>query len=142
MGSFRRLDDIAIADCALDVTAGTLDDLFATAARALVETMVDPATVPAAFTRTLSLEASTVELLLYDWLSELIFRKDAAGEVFPRCDVQVREQGGFRLDARLEGGAIEPGRTALRADAKGVTLHQFVVERAPEGWHARFVIDL
>jgi len=42
----------------------------------------------------------------------------------------------------LEGGAIDPEHTALRADPKAVTFHQFMLEQAEGGWRARLVIDI
>jgi SHS2 domain-containing protein len=37
--------------------------------------------------RTITLEATELDLLLYDWLSELIFRKHPDGEVYTRTKV-------------------------------------------------------
>jgi SHS2 domain-containing protein len=142
MGSFRFLDEIALADCAVDVSARNLSDVFETAARALAEVTVDPATVPASTVRTVALEASSLDLLLFDWLSELIYLKDRDAEVYVRTDVQVSGGGPYRLLARLYGGRIVPERTGRRADAKGVALHQFILEPCEGGWHARFVVDL
>jgi SHS2 domain-containing protein len=45
MGRYETLDDVAIADCALRIEGTDLDDLLATAARALAEAMVDPAPI-------------------------------------------------------------------------------------------------
>lgn len=142
MGRFTVLDDIALADCALDIEGADLDDLFETAARALAELMVDPATVPRGTPRTVTLEASRIDLLLFDWLSELIYLKDRHREVFTHVRVRVDGQGPCRLVARLEGGTIDPERTELRADAKAVTFHRFVVEPTGDGWRARLVIDI
>lgn len=142
MGQFRYLDEIALADCAVEVSAASVNDLFETAGRALTELMVDPDTVPISLERHITLEAQGLDLLLFDWLSDLIGRKDADGEVFVRARIDVTGAGPYRLDARLEGGPIVRGRTGLRADAKGVTLHQFLIEPLRGGWHARFVVDL
>jgi SHS2 domain-containing protein len=142
MGTFRFLDEIAIADCAVDVTSATAADLFETAAQALVEVMVDPQSVPVSVERRVSLEAPAPDLLLFDWLSELVCRKDEDSEVFTHTHVELEGEGPYRLTARLEGGPIVPGSTGLRADVKGVTLHCFVLERRGEGWHASFVLDL
>jgi len=136
------VEEVAIADCAVDVEGRDLDDLFETAAMALVDLMVDPATVALSVDRAITLAASALDLLLYDWLSELIFRKDRDREVFPRCRVRVRGAGPFTLDARAQGGMIDPERTALRADPKAVTFHQFALEPVDDGWHARLVIDI
>ena len=142
MGRYEFLEEVALADCAMDVEASDLDDLFATAASALAEVMVDPATVPNTVERTIALTAPQLDLLLYDWLSELIYRKDRDREVFPWAEVRVSGTGPFELAARVRGGALDPERTALRADAKAVTFHQFTVEPRGAGWHARVVIDI
>lgn len=142
MGRYRLLESIAIADAALDVEARTLDDLFETAAAALADLQVDPATVAITDAVTVELSAPSIELLLFDWLGELIFRRDRDGLVFPRATVNVRAAADWTLTAHLAGGAIESTRVALRADVKAVTLHDFRVERVADGWRARVVLDI
>src|SRR5262245_12310858 len=142
VGRWRILEDVAVADCALDLEAPDVDDLFETAALALVDLMVDPSTVPAGVERVVTLDAAALDLLLYDWLSELIFLKDRDRQVFTSCRVRVGGAAPYHLRAELRGGAIEPGRTALRADLKAVTLHQFALERSENGLCARVVIDI
>jgi SHS2 domain-containing protein len=142
MGRYRVLDDVALADCALDVEGRDLDDLFETAAVALAELMVDPTTVEISTERTVTLAASALDLLLYDWLSELIYRKDRDQEVFPQVRVRVTERPSAHLEAHLRGGLIDRNRTSLRADPKAVTFHQFQVTAVDGGWRARLVIDI
>jgi SHS2 domain-containing protein len=142
VGRYRFLEEVAIADCAVEIEGDDLDDLFETAAAALTRLMVDPATVGTTVARTIELEAPALDGLLYDWLSELIFLKDRDGEVFTTTRATVEGRGPYRLTARVTGGAIDPERTALGADPKAVTFHQFVLERAPGGWRARVVIDI
>ncbi len=142
MGRYRFLEEVALADCAVEVEGSDLDDLFATAASALAELMVDPATVPATVERSITVTAPQLDLLLYDWLSELIYRKDRDREVFTRALVRVSGSGPYELTARVEGGVIDPELTALRADAKAVTFHQFALERNEQGWRAQLIIDI
>jgi SHS2 domain-containing protein len=104
--------------------------------------MVDPATVAATAERTVALTAPSLDLLLYDWLAELILLKDQEEMIFPRVKVRVSENSSCRLEAILTGGTIDRERTALRADAKAVTFHQFALERRGQGWWARVVIDI
>ena len=141
MGRWTLLEDVAIADCALEVEASTLDDLFATAARAVAEVMVDPDTVRLSVERPLTLTAPSLDLLLYDWLSELLFLKDSERLVFPRVQARVHEGSPCTLTAAMVGGPIA-GDTVGRADAKAVTLHMFGLERAGHGWRARVVLDV
>jgi SHS2 domain-containing protein len=142
VGTFRFVEDVALADCAVDLQGRDLDDLFETAAVAMAELMVDPATLSPTVNRIVALEADQLDLLLYDWMSELIFLKDRDGQVFPRCQARVDGEGPFRLQARLQGGVLDPERTALGADPKAVTFHQFRLEQREGGWTARVVIDI
>ncbi|MGH7304665.1 MAG: archease [Candidatus Rokuibacteriota bacterium] len=143
MGRHEILETVAIADCAMDIEGDDLDDLFATAAAAVAELMVDPATVPLTVERQVRLTAPALDLLLYDWLSELIFLKDSERLVFPVASVTVRQhEAPCRLEARMAGGVIDRETTGLRADPKAVTMHQLAVERRARGWRARVVIDI
>jgi SHS2 domain-containing protein len=142
MGRYEVLEDVALADCALEIEGRDLNDLFETAAGALVELMVDPATVEASVEHRIELSAGEVDLLLYDWLSELIYRKDRDRQVFPETRVRVSGDGPFRLEADVRGGVIDRARTALRADPKAVTFHRFAVTAVDGGWRAAVVIDI
>ncbi len=113
MGRFEFLEDVALADCAVEIEGRDLDDLFETAAAALAELMVDPTTVPITSERAIELEAAALDLLLYDWISELIFLKDRDREVFPRCEVRVSGDGPFHVKALIRGGA---GASSPRQD--------------------------
>jgi len=142
MGRYHFLEEVALADCAVEIEAQELHDLFETAALALAELMVDPATVEPTVERILTLRASQLDLLLHDWLSELIYRKDRDREIFTRAKVWMTGAGPYQLLAHLRGGVIDPETMALRADPKAVTFHQFALERAEGGWRARIVIDI
>lgn len=142
VGRYRFLEDVAFSDCAIELEGRDLNDLFETAAVALARVMVDPATLEITTEREIALTAAELDLLLFDWLSELIYRKDRDREVFPRAQVAVSGSGPYELRARVHGGTIEAERTALGADPKAVTFHQFALGRAEDGWRARVVIDI
>jgi SHS2 domain-containing protein len=142
MGRYAFVEEIALADCALDVEGRDLPDLFETAAGALAAVMVDPASVRRTVRRRIVVEAPSLDLLLYDWLAELIFRKDRDAEVYTQATVEIDGDGPYRLSAEVEGGMLDRDHADLRADPKAVTFHQFALERAGDGWHARIVIDI
>ena len=141
MGTWTVVDDIVVADCALDLEGRDLADLFATAAHALADVMVDPSTVPRDVERGVELRADGLDLLMHDWLAELIFLKDAEQLVFPDAEMSVQPSPA-RLEARVRGGRIDRERTILRADVKAVTFHQFALVPHGAGWRARIVLDI
>ena len=142
MGRYTFLEDVALADCAVEIEGRSLDDLFETAAAAIARLMVDPATLAITVDRRIELAAAERDLLLHDWLSEMIFLKDRDALVFPHATVRVTGEGPYRLTADVQGGLIDPPRTALGADPKAVTFHQFALEPVEGGWRARVVIDI
>ena len=142
MGRHEFVEGIAVADCAVEIVGDDLDDLFNTAAVALADIMVDPTTIRMVSERRVVLTASSLDLLLYDWLSELIYLKDAEQLVFVGASARVSTGPPWRLSARLVGGPIDRATTALRADPKAVTFHQFELEPCGHGWRARVVIDI
>jgi SHS2 domain-containing protein len=142
MGRYLVLEDVAVADCALEIEGRDLNDLFETVARAVAELMVDPATVATTVRREIALAAPALDFLLFDWIAELIFLKDSEQLILTETSVAVQAEPMCRLVARVAGGLIDREHTMLRSDAKAPTLHRFGVEPTTEGWQARVVIDI
>ncbi len=143
--AFRFLDDIALADSAFEARGTTLPELFAASAQAVIETMVDPATVAPAVSKTLVRHDRNLPELLFDWLADIVFLKDAEGLVFHEATCTVTEdraEGEWRLTGTLTGEAIDPRRHDLRADVKAITKHRYAVQQEPDGWIATVVMDI
>ncbi len=137
------LDDIAIADVAFRINAGNLEELFETAAYALFESMIDPRTIENKISRKVELKGDTDEELLFDWLSELIYLKDAVPAVFKDFKVRIEQKGEvLRLRAELSGDEIKPEKYDIHVDVKAVTMHEFKLEKTDEGWSAVVVLDV
>ncbi|RLG70581.1 MAG: hypothetical protein DRO11_06000 [Methanobacteriota archaeon] len=137
------MDDVAIADVALEATGASLEEMFVSAAKALAEVSVSPETVEARLTREIRLRHSSVEGLLYDFLSELIFLQDVEAFAFKDFDVEIqRVDDDYHLVARVKGEPIDPGKHKLRTGVKAVTYHLFQVFRERDGWRARVVLDV
>jgi len=142
MGRFVFREDIAIADCAVEVWGDSLGDLLATAARAVAELMADPETIVEHESRPVMLTADSEELLLFDWLSEILLIKDRDRLICPRAEVRVSDVKPLRLTATLFGDVVDPERTRRNLDVKGITMHELRVAREGKEWHGQFVVDL
>ncbi len=138
---FEYLEDVAIADVAFRAWGEHLEEVFAAAARATVRVMVqDLAAIAPQVERRVELEARTLEYLLFDFLQEFIYYKDAEGLLLLPSRVVLR--GGFRLEAQLRGEILDPQRHELLVDVKAVTMHLFSLNQVPEGWKAQVVLDI
>jgi SHS2 domain-containing protein len=138
------LEGLTRADAAFRAEEADLGELFRTAWRAALELMLpEPATLRRLKRRRIELANPALDLLLFDFLGELIYHKDAEGLLLGLERVAVREApGGYRLEAEAAGEAVDPARHALGVDVKAVTLHRLAVERTPQGWQATVVLDV
>ena len=141
---YRFIDDIATADAAFEAFGNTLEEVFAAAAEALLAVMLmHPGALGAEKREVVELEAESAEMLLFDFLQELVFLKDR-DRVLLRVnamDLAASADGG-RLRAVLTGERLDYARHELVVDVKEVTMHQFRLARVPGGWQARVVVDI
>ncbi len=140
--TYRYLEDIATADAAFEVSGKTLEELFTEAAIATFEIMADTKTIRPKVTRDIYLEHENIDQLLFDWLSELIYLKDAEYLIFSKFDVRINKNKTHRLSAKASGDIIDNLKHNLRSDVKSVTYHLFEVKETEEGWFARIIVDI
>ena len=141
---FEYLEDGVTSDITFRAWAPDLDQLFHTAAEATVQVMVESlVSIRATQTRTVRLHADSLDLLLFRFLNEQIFHKDADGLLLRPGPVHVAKgTNGFDLRAELQGEPIDSRRHELLADVKAVTLHGLSVEPAESGWRTQVTLDV
>jgi protein archease len=141
--TYRYLDDIALADVAFEVLGDSLPDVFAGATQAILETLANPATVGASWERAITLSEQDPANLLFEWLSEIVYWKDAAGVVFQAAPLTVALSSGiWTLQARLVGAPVDQQSQELRNDVKGITKHCYEVKQHGSQWRATVVLDV
>lgn len=142
--SYRYLEEIAMADVAFEAWGATPEETFLAAADAVLNTMVEGiGSVAPRKHRAFSLDAGSLDLLLFEMLQELVYLKDAERLLLRVRGVRIEEAAhGFRLHADAYGETIDPDRHSLLADIKAVTLHRLAVEKTPAGWRAVVVLDV
>ncbi len=141
---YTYLEEIAIADAAFEARADTREGLFVEAGDALVNVMVeDLKSVRPLVRRSFHAQAEDLERLLFEYLQQFIFFKDAEQLLLRVSKVAITEESGMlELTAEAAGEKIDPKRHDLNADVKAVTLHRFRVRHEPGGWTAVVVLDI
>jgi SHS2 domain-containing protein len=82
-------------------------------------------------------------MLLFDFLQEFVYFKDAERLLLRVREVSVDEKDGrFFLKAKTVGEPLHAARHHQRADVKAVTLHDFYVDKEDDGWKARVLLDI
>lgn len=142
--TFRFLDNVALADCAFEATGDSLTELFQAAGQAVIETLANPATVHGSWNRIVEQCGQDPSTLLFDYLSEIVYLKDAEGVVFSEAvpEVWQDENGVWHLHARLAGAPVALREQDLRADVKGVTKHLYDVRQDGSLWKVTVVLDI
>jgi len=140
---YRLIEGLTRADVAFRAEEESLEELFRTAWRATLELMLPAARPESRERRRIELANPAVDLLLFDFLGELIYYKDAEGLLLDLESLALGGgPGGYHLAAVAAGEAADPARHELGLDVKAVTLHHLAVERVPRGWRATVVLDV
>jgi SHS2 domain-containing protein len=128
------------ADLGLRIRAADLDTLFAEAAQALFSAIVeDLATVRPLQSVDVRLREDDRELLLFDWLKELLYHFDAEHLLFGKFEVKVADGS---LIATAWGEPLDRARHTLEHEVKAITYHGLSVEKVENGWLAEVIVDI
>jgi SHS2 domain-containing protein len=141
---YRYLEEIGTADIAFEATGGDLPELFIDAADATMNVMIDNLdAIEPRETRHIDLSSDDIEMLLFDFLQELIYFKDAERLLLRVRSVRIEQRDeNYFLKAETAGEHVDPARHHQRADVKAVTLHDFSVKQEDGGWKARVLLDI
>jgi len=141
---YHYLEEIGTADIAFEATGRDLPELFRDAADATVNVMIDNIdAIHPVETRQIELSNDKLDMLLFDFLQELIFLKDAERLLLRIREAQIAERDeNYFAKATAEGEPLDAKRHHQRADVKAVTLHDFSVEQIDGEWKARVLLDI
>lgn len=140
---YRFLEKIATADAAFEATGETPEELFISAAEALEETQVKTENLELRVEKKIELENDTLDKLLFDFLNELIYFKDAEGLGFADYTLKIEKTADkYTLRGILKGEKLDPAHHELRTDVKAVTKHLFGIQRTKKGYKATVVLDI
>ena len=118
--------------------------MFTAVADATLNVMIENLdAIEAHETRRIELKNDAIDMLLFDFLQELIYFKDAERLLLRVREVQIDEKdGNYFLDATTKGEPLDATRHEQRADVKAVTLHDFYVKKIDDAWKASVLLDI
>jgi SHS2 domain-containing protein len=133
----NRFEEIEhTADIAIRVWGRDLPELFINAAYGLASVLADIEDVVPTVKLAVELEADDLEILLVNWLSELLFVGERDNLVFTRVDsLQIAPNG---LTASVRGGLVQEQRSHIKA----VTFSELQITHTNEGYETVVVFDV
>ncbi|HMK47020.1 MAG TPA: archease [Methanocella sp.] len=129
------------ADAEFIAYGKTLDEAFVNAARATFALIIDPARVKQTVSRDVHLTDGSLDYLLYDWLSELLYIEEVDRIVFSRFEVEISGDGEYVLDGRAHGEKIRPEHE-ISLHIKAVTYHDLRVEKRDDKFEVQVLLDI
>ena len=141
---FHYLEEIGTADIAFEATGRDLPELFTASADATMNVMIDNLdAIESRETRQIELSGDKIDMLLFDFLQELVYFKDARRLLLRPREMQIDQKGeAYFLKAKVAGEQLDDTRHQQRADVKAVTLHGFSVQKHDDGWKAKVLLDI
>jgi SHS2 domain-containing protein len=128
------------ADLGLRVKAATHAGVYTEAASGLMSMIVaNLESVRPVTTKTIEVVEDEADLMLFDWLNELLYLVHAERLLLSEFDVTVADG---KLNAKCSGEPIDPERHQLDHDVKAITYHELKVRITNDGWLAEVIVDI
>ncbi len=130
------------ADAGVRAFGGDLKTAFANAAKAMFSLVIDLDTVQETLSRDVEVKALDVEMLLVEWLNELVYVFDVENIVFKRFGIITLTD--TELKACCYGEKVDKSRHELKIGIKSATYHLLKVEKNPDraGYRVQVLFDI
>ncbi len=130
------------ADVGIAGYGRSLEEAFENAARAMFSVMVELESVAPKERVRIEVEAEEADILLVEWLNELLSQAHLRSMLFSDFEVRVEGDGMLRLEGTAKGERIDPERHRLKVEVKAATYSMLEVGREGERYFARCVVDV
>jgi SHS2 domain-containing protein len=128
------------ADIGLVVYGEDLKSLFENAGEAFFHLITDLKKVRRRIERRIHIDGESLERLMVDWLSELLYLHDVENLLFKGFKIESVGEDGLR--GIVKGERFQEGVHVIKTEVKAVTYHQIQVKKEDGGWKARVIFDL
>ena len=135
---FEILDHTA--DIGLIVYGENLRVLFENAGEAFFHIITDLRKVRRRVEKRIDIKGESLDRLMVDWLSELLYLHDVESLLFKGFKVDSVGEGG--LKAIVKGEPFQEGVHVIKTQVKAVTYHQIEVRQENGRWRAQVILDL
>jgi SHS2 domain-containing protein len=135
---FEILDHTA--DIGLIVYGENLRVLYENAGEAFFHIITDLRKVRRRVEKRIDIKGESLDRLMVDWLSELLYLHDVESLLFKGFKVDSVGEGG--LKAIVKGEPFQEGVHVIKTEVKAVTYHQIEVRQENGRWRAQVILDL
>ena len=128
------------ADIGITAYGADIKEVFTNAAVGLFSLMAELDDIKENVQRELKLSAEDEEILLVEWLNELIYIFDVEHIIFKRFEID--ELTSNQIRARCFGEEIKPGQHKLKREIKAATYHMLRISKDNSGYKVQVIFDI
>jgi SHS2 domain-containing protein len=128
------------ADIGIVAYGADIKQVFANAALGLFNLMADLDNLKEDVKRDIELSAEDVEVLLVEWLNELIYISEVEHIIFKRFE--INELSNTQLKATCFGEKIKPGQHRLKREIKAATYHMLRLNKEDGSYKVQIIFDI
>ena len=128
------------ADIGIVAYGATIKQVFANAALGLFDLMADLDDFKEGLQRELELSAEDVEVLLIEWLNELIYIFDVEHIIFKKFEIEKLTS--TQIKARCFGERMKPGHHKLKREIKAATYHMLQISKEDSTYKVQVIFDI
>jgi SHS2 domain-containing protein len=132
------------ADIGIQVSAGTIKQLFENSALALFDIITDKKKIKPSFSRTIIVKASNYEELLNEFLNRLLREFSVENNLIRKIVVKKVGKKGvlISLSALIFAEPYNHTRHLIKTEIKAVTFHNLSIKKTKSGYKAQVVFDV
>jgi len=130
------------ADIKFKAYGNTLEDCFSNAAKAMFNILVPINEISIELNQTVTIESDDLDLLLYKWLSELLYLFEVENKLFSEFKLNISKDGDkYTVQGILYGESVKDTHH-INIEIKAVTFHDLYVKRENNVYTCQVVLDI
>jgi SHS2 domain-containing protein len=135
---FEEIDHTA--DIGIRAFGTDLPEAFANTARGMFSLITDLESIRAAVIKELYIKAPDREVLLVEWLNEMIYYFDTEGLLFSRFEITSLTE--TEIKSKCYGEKADRCRHELKRGIKSTTYHMLKIDKKDEQYRVQVLFDI
>ncbi len=131
-----------MTDAYIEAVGNTLEEAYSSAAKGLVDTMIDIDKIEIREYLVINCTGYDLEELLYNWLEEVLLKLSMDRVALKEFKISISKNEEYNLNADAYGEPLDIEKHNYKVEIKGVTYHLMEIENKDNKYKVRFLLDL
>lgn len=143
MRKFEINDKLSVTDIGIDISGDCLEDLFIAGAEGMFEVLLENRSIGDTLEKTIELNSNSIDELLVDWLSELLYLFDTDELISTNIEMSISQKpAGFYLTGQVKFRKFNAEIDVAKNEIKAVTYYKLSIKREGDIYSTPVIFDL